>query len=909
MGVASPSTGSFPLHTTVEGQVADQPAIRQNCWPEVPSEELHPYYSCSVQAAVGDGLTVGLLGPVELRAGDRLVAITQPGLRVLLATLALSANWVVPTTVLIDALWQEAPSRKREQNLHSRVYQLRRLLAGAEPGQAVSRLVTVVPGYRLDLAGDELDLARFRRLVASSRARVAGPADTTQALASALGLWRGPALGDVAELSPRLEPDAMALEDLRLAVTEDWAGVAIAAGRAAEIVGELTVLVARHPLRERLRGLLMTALYATGRQADALEAYRNGWRLLDAELGIQPGTDLQQLHDNILRGDPGIMPSPEVPAGRAPSLPASPTLTAVERVRAVPRQLPAVTRFFAGREAELKELGEIGGEQHGGSPGAVGIAAIVGSGGIGKSMLALHWAHQVSDRYPDGQLYLNLHGYDPGREPLPAAAALAAVLEALGIPIGQFPRSSAALAGLYQGALSGRRTLLLLDNARDSAQVRALIPASAGSLVLVTSRDTLTGLAASHGSRTLRLRELGDDEARQVLAARLGLERLATAPHAVARLIAGCGGLPLALAVIAARGTTTPGLPLDGLAAELGAERKRLDALETGDHETSLRSVLSCSYQRLSEPARELLRLLAVHPGPCIGVPAAASVAVLPPGQARRLLAELVAVSLLAEHAPGRYVMHDLIRAYAAELTPAGRAEGRPDPGRRRLPEVGLYGRHAAVPAAGTDHGVSGQAGVRRWTGTSCWTPRPRRAPRPARPAGPDDPCPARRPRLARERVQKQRRYSHGTVAAQRSLAVSLPWHTYSRAGWGHAGFRCSQAWPCSSRRLVRPPPPFAMWELPLPSGCLRTRRSARSASSAGPCPGPSSAARTPTASGPPTTGRPSGCRTAACRSGCPSTRRLACCPAYRRYRAASRSSSPPPAAAQARRSARGAAS
>jgi DNA-binding SARP family transcriptional activator len=642
-----------------------------------------------MQAAVGDGLTVGLLGPVELRAGDRLVAITQPGLRVLLAALALSANWVVPTTVLIDALWQEAPSRKREQNLHARVYQLRRLLAGAEPGQAVSRLVTVVPGYRLDLAGDELDLARFRRMVASSRARVAGPADTTQALATALGLWRGPALGDVAELSPRLEPDAMALEDLRLAVTEDWAGAAIAAGRAAEAVGELIVLVARHPLRERLRGLLMTALHATGRQADALETYRNGWRLLDAELGIQPGTDLRQLHDKILRSDPGIMPSPEVPARHAPSLPASPTLTAVERVRAAPRQLPAVTRFFAGREAELKELGEIGGE-HGGSPGAVGIAAIVGSGGIGKSMLALHWAHQVSDRYPDGQLYLNLHGYDPSREPLPAAAALAAVLEALGIPVGQFPRSSAALAGLYQGTLSGRRTLLLLDNARDSAQVRALIPASAGSLVLVTSRDTLTGLAASHGSRTLRLRELCDDEARQVLAARLGLERLATAPDAVARLIAGCGGLPLALAVIAARGTTTPGLPLDGLAAELGAEQKRLDALETGDHETSLRSVLSCSYQRLSEPARELLRLLAVHPGTCIGVPAAASAAVLPPGQARRLLAELVAVSLLAEHAPGRYVMHDLIRAYAAELTPAGRAEGRRDRGRRTSPEVGL---------------------------------------------------------------------------------------------------------------------------------------------------------------------------------------------------------------------------
>jgi tetratricopeptide (TPR) repeat protein len=354
----------------------------------------------------------------------------------------------------------------------------------------------------------------------------------------------------------------------------------------------------------------------------------------------------------------------------------------------VPRQLPAGAGFFAGREAELKQLDELldqaglgdGGDGDGGLDGPVVISAIGGMAGVGKTALAVHWAHRVAGRFPGGQLYVNLRGYDPSGAVTPQEAA-GWFLAGLGVPAAQIPASAQARYGLYRSVLAGRQVLIVLDNAADAAQVRPLLPGSPGCLVVVTSRSSLGGLAAAEGARPLRLGPLDDEEAVRLLAARLGPERVATEPVAAADLAAWCGGLPLALAVMAARAAADPGLPLVVLATQLagapdagvpaagppgGEGPGRLEVLETGDPATSLRELLSWSYRQLSPPAAGMFALLGVHCGPDITVPAAASLAGVPRAEAGRALAELAGASLAAEHRPGRYVLHDLVRGYAA---------------------------------------------------------------------------------------------------------------------------------------------------------------------------------------------------------------------------------------------------
>ena len=345
----------------------------------------------------------------------------------------------------------------------------------------------------------------------------------------------------------------------------------------------------------------------------------------------------------------------------------------------VPRQLPAGVAFFAGREAELKQLDALlgqaglnGGED--GPGGAVVISAVAGMAGVGKTALAVHWTRQVAGRFPDGQLYVNLRGYDAEGAPVTPEEVTGWFLAALGVPAAQIPADAQARSGLYRSVLAGRRVLIVLDNARDAAQVRPLLPGSGGCLVVVTSRSSLAGLAAAEGARPLRLGPLAEEEGVRLLAARLGPERVAAEPGAVAELAAWCGHLPLALAVMAARAAADPGLPLRVLAGQLagaeataaGAGPGRLEVLETGDPATSLRQLLSWSYGQLSPPAARIFALLAVHCGPDITVPAAASLAGVPRAAAGRALAELADASLAAEHRPGRYVLHDLVRGYAA---------------------------------------------------------------------------------------------------------------------------------------------------------------------------------------------------------------------------------------------------
>jgi transcriptional regulator with XRE-family HTH domain/tetratricopeptide (TPR) repeat protein len=334
---------------------------------------------------------------------------------------------------------------------------------------------------------------------------------------------------------------------------------------------------------------------------------------------------------------------------------------------AVPRQLPAPVRHFTGRRAELDTLtGMLG--RAGRPAGPVLITAIGGMAGMGKTALAVRWAHQIADRFPDGQLYVNLRGFDPSGRPMAAAEAICGVLEALGVPPERIPVGLDALANLYRSLLAGKQMLVLLDNARDPDQVRPLLPGAPGCLVLVTSRAELTGLAALDGAHLLTLDLPTQQEARTLLAAHLGARRVAAEQAAAGELITLCARLPLALGIVAARAAAHPSFPLTALAAELRDTAGRLDALDTGQTASSVRAVFSWSCQQLSEPAARLFRLLGLHPGPDIGAAAAASLACVPPPAARTALHALARAGLITELAPGRYAMHDLLRVYAAEL-------------------------------------------------------------------------------------------------------------------------------------------------------------------------------------------------------------------------------------------------
>jgi tetratricopeptide (TPR) repeat protein/transcriptional regulator with XRE-family HTH domain len=336
------------------------------------------------------------------------------------------------------------------------------------------------------------------------------------------------------------------------------------------------------------------------------------------------------------------------------------------RAPAVPRQLPATVADFTGRAAELETLTRILDDAGMGAPGTVVISAIGGTAGVGKTALALHWAHRVAPRFGDGQLYVNLRGFDPSGTPVTPDEAIRGFLDALGVPPNRVPAVQEAQAARYRGLLADRKMLIVLDNARDEWQVRPLLPASPGSLVVVTSRSQLTGLAVADGARLLSLDVLTHDEAVRLFAARIGPLRGAEEPGAIAEIAVLCACLPLALAVAAARAAARPDFPLSSLAAELRDAAGRLDALDAGDPAASVRAVFSWSYQQLGTEAARMFRLLGLHPGPDISVPAAASLAAMTKSRARRLLGDLARTHLITEHMPGRYALHDLLRAYAA---------------------------------------------------------------------------------------------------------------------------------------------------------------------------------------------------------------------------------------------------
>jgi len=660
-------------------------------------------------------LRVGVLGPVTAWYGDRELPAGQPRQQAVLGILAMRANRVISRGELVDAVWGQDRPASAEGGIYTYVAGLRRVI---EPNRSLRGpgrvLVSSGAGYVLHLVPGQPDAVAFEQDV--TRARQLRKADdgagAVTALDSALSLWRGIAFAGVP--GPFAGTERVRLGELRSAAAEERADALLSLGRHEEVVPDLTAMVADHPLRERMRGLLMIALYRCGRHAEASRVFADGRRVLAEELGIDPGGDLSRIHQQVLTMDPALA----VPGGRALMTSAgdaaetgSPLDQGLHRSRPgapdatptpVPAQLPLDAPGFAGRREELRMLlamlppksagsgaawpDQAGPDQAGPSEiepnelapeQTVPVVVISGTAGTGKTALAVRFGHQVARRFPGGQLFVSLHGLDPATPPMEPAEALRFFLDALGVPPHRIPADVEGRSALFRSLLDGRRMLIVLDNARNVAQVRPLLPGSPGSLVVVTSRNEMTGLVAAEGAVPVTLDVLSDAEAHEMLARRLGRDRVAAEPAAADEIIEACARLPLALAIAAARTAGRARRPLAGLAAELHDARGRLDALEAGDAVTNVRAVLSWSYDQLSEPAARMFRLLGVHPGPDISLSAAASLAGMTRLDAGAALRELTRTHMTAEYLPARFTFHGLLRAYAVDQ--AERHDPEPD--------------------------------------------------------------------------------------------------------------------------------------------------------------------------------------------------------------------------------------
>jgi len=606
----------------------------------------------------------GVLGPVEARAGGGELVVLAAKPRALLAVLLVHAGRPVSRDRLIAALWPDPAPPSARRVVSTYVSGLRASLGLPRHGP-LPRLALIGDGYRLEAAPGEVDLQVFGDLAGRGR-RTLSDGDAVAAamlLEQALGLWRGEPAQDVT-LYGESALLLAGLSERRLLAEEDRVQAGLALGEDAALIAGLQVLAAAHPLRERPWGLLMTALYRSGRQGEALAAYQRLRARLVAELGAEPGSRLRELHQQMLSGEPlpGTLAAPVV-------------LTPL----AVARQLPADVRHFTGRAGELDQLDTVTSAPGTDLPESVVITVISGTAGVGKTALAIRWAHQAARRFPDGQLHASLHGHGPA-SPADPHTVLSSFLRALGVAPERIPGTPDEAAGLYRSLLDGKKVLILLDNAAGAEQVRPLLPAAAGCLVIVTSRRSLAGLGARDGAIRITLAALPAGEAIQLLRVIIGPGRADAEPDALAAIASQCAYLPLALRIAAERAITRPHHPLAWLAGQLAATREPLDTLAADDDPaTSVRAVLSWSYQSLTPDPARMFRLLGLHPGPDISILAAAALAATSRAQAQRLLDELADVHLAEEPAPGRYRLHDLLRAYAAERAiadedPDGRA-------------------------------------------------------------------------------------------------------------------------------------------------------------------------------------------------------------------------------------------
>jgi DNA-binding SARP family transcriptional activator len=616
-----------------------------------------------------------LLGPLEIQAGeDDWRGIGAPKWRSVLAALLINAGQIVPADSLINEVWGETPPAKAGNLISIYVLRLRRLLGDTDS----TILVTRAPGYLLRLRPGDTDAQVFEALVREGRrAYAAGDPERAAAqLAEALALWHGSPLADVPP-TPLIETEAERLADLRLDASELRITAELACGSHAQVIPELRRLLADHSLRENLWLLLMRALDGAGRHAEALEAYGQARSVLAEELGVDPGAELRQCYAELLAKDdaltkdagdaPGSILAGSVTASSRPSVPAA-AQARVPRPVPAPAQLPADVADFTGREDQMKHLCDLlassGAEA---DPGAVRIALVAGSGGLGKTSLAVHAAHRVRGGFPDGQLYVDLLGATP--QPLPPADVLARFLRDLGVDGRDIPADDDERAARYRTVVDGRRMLIVLDNARDAAQVRPLLPGTASCAVLVTTRSRMPDLAST---RLVDLNVLADDEALILFTRVVGDERAAAEPEATAELLLACAGLPLAIRICAARLATRSGWTIRTMANRLRDEHRRLDEMRAGD--LAVRASFQVSFASLPAGAQadgiapaDAFRLLGLWQGPSISSAAAAALFGTSEYVATDALEALVDAHLLESTSSDRYKFHDLLRVYSSE--------------------------------------------------------------------------------------------------------------------------------------------------------------------------------------------------------------------------------------------------
>ncbi|WP_063747062.1 AfsR/SARP family transcriptional regulator [Saccharothrix sp. NRRL B-16314] len=591
-----------------------------------------------------------ILGPLQLVVGSRSYKIGGPREHVVLATLALKPNRVTSVEQLVDAIWGDVPPSTARGQIQGCISGLRKLFSDAGIPDAIK---TWPSGYLLALSDDELDSGTFGKLVAAAQREAADnkPDQAAATLRAALDLWRGPALDGIQ--SDAVRRAAALLEDARIAAVEERVRLDLELGRHDEITGELRGLVAEHPLRERLHGFLMLALYRSGRQAEALDVCRRVRATLVEELGIDPGQELQDLEHAVLNRDPSLDLAP--PPGAPPE--------SAEQPPASPRQLPSSIADFIGRDQHIAEIRHVlpGAGRPEAARYAVPVVAISGRGGVGKSTLALRVAHELSEHYPDGHLYVDLQGGE-----VRTGLLLARFLRALGVSGAVMPNDVAERAELYRSRLASKRLLLLLDDVTSEDQVLPLLPGSPSCAVIVTSRVRLAGLAGAH---RVDLDAFDDATSAELLAKIVGPERLRAEPDRTDELVRYCGGLPLALRIAGARLASRPQWRIAELTRRMRSEVRRLD--EFSHHGLELRSSMGMTYRSLPDRAKRLFRLFALIEAPDFPGWTAAALLDSDPIDAEEALERLVDAQMIdtvhGQSRQLRYRFHDLVRVYARE--------------------------------------------------------------------------------------------------------------------------------------------------------------------------------------------------------------------------------------------------